>query len=294
MRRSAALPASGDAHLRDIIAYYDHTRYDYDQAWLRGESLAVHFGFYDCQHRRHLEALENTNKVLARLAGITAGERVLDAGCGRGGSAIWLAKHKKAEVVGVTPVRTQVEEAQRQATLSGYSDQLQFLEGDYCETGLSDASFDVVWACESLCHAEDKAAFYQEAARLLRPGGRLIVAEYVRYGRPYAADQERLLLSWLNAWAIPDIDTTEEHTRHIATAGLVDASVQDYTRYTWISLKNLHKISRRWLWADYLLYGLGVRRREQHQNILGSIRQYQALRGGLWYYALLQATKPVL
>ena len=277
--------------LQDIIDYYDQTRFDYNIAWLNAENLAVHFGFYDREHQRHEEALVNTNKVMAREGEIKAGELVLDAGCGKGGSAIWLAKQIGAKVKGVSPVATQIAEARKNAVRLGVGEKVAFEIADYCNTPFADASFDVVWACESLCHAREKKAFYEEAYRVLKPGGRLIIAEYVRRQRPLSKAGERLLLGWLNRWAIPDIDTAAEHQEHAVAAGFKEFELQDYTPYTWISLKNLHKIARRWLWANYVLYFLRIRRRHQHNNIVGSILQYRALKQDCWFYALIKAQK---
>jgi hypothetical protein len=64
------------------IAYYEQTLFDYRTVWLNRSNLAFHFGFHDDEHRAHAEALENTNRTLARVAGIGTGDRVLDAGCG--------------------------------------------------------------------------------------------------------------------------------------------------------------------------------------------------------------------
>ena len=281
-----------ESKFRELIDYYDQTRFDYHIAWVGRENQAVHFGFYDHQAGQHAEALSNTNRVLADLAGIQPGQRVLDAGCGKGGSCLWLARHRQASVVGISPVASQVAEARQNARAAGLEQQLAFHQADYCNTPFENASFDVIWACESLCHASDKEAFFHEAYRLLRPGGRLVVAEYTRPGRPLPGIGETVLLSWLNRWAIPDINTTDEHLQQAQKAGFQNIGIWDYTRYTWISLKNLHKIARRWLWADYLLYGLGFRSRVQHHNILGSIRQFHALEHGLWYYAVITAGKP--
>jgi len=92
-------------------------------------------------------------------------------------------------------------------------DRVAFEQADYTRTPFPAASFDVVWALESLCHAPDKAAFYREAARLLRPGGRLVIAEYVRAARPLSTQREGLLHQWLDGWAIPDLDTRAEHRK---------------------------------------------------------------------------------
>lgn len=278
--------------LQKVIDYYDQTRFDYNVAWLNDDNLAVHFGFYDEQADKHADALKNTNRILADLAKVQASDWVLDAGCGKGGSCFWLARNIGCKAIGISPVSSQIAECKAIAANSDVKDKVDFVEADYRNTAFPDAHFDVVWACESLCHAPQKIDFYREAYRLLKPGGRLIIAEYLRTRRPLQAKEEDLLMSWLNRWAIDDIDTSAEHRQQAESAGFQDVTIDDYTRFTWISLKNLHKISRRWIWIGHVLYRLGIRSKVQHGNQVGSIQQFKALQQGLWYYGLIQAKKP--
>src|SRR5437764_9632507 len=111
----------------------------------------MHFGFWDESTRSHAESLVNLNRVLAREIGIQPGQRVLDAGCGVGGSTIWLARTLEVDVVGITPVAHQVRRARRYAEQQGVADRASFDERDYTATGFAGASFDVVWAMESAC-----------------------------------------------------------------------------------------------------------------------------------------------
>lgn len=283
--------SSEKIEMQDIIDYYDQTRFDYNVAWLNKENLAVHFGFYDEEADKHADALSNTNRILADLASIKEGELVLDAGCGKGGSCFWLVKNRAATTIGISPVPSQIEECQQHAKTNDLEKQAQFQVADYCATPFPDAHFDVVWACESLCHAPQKQNFYKEAYRILKPGGRLVIAEYLRSKRPLIQTEEDLLMSWLNRWAIADIDSKEEHENHAKKEGFIQIRVEDYTPYTWISLKNLHKISRRWLWIGVILRALGIRSKVQHGNQVGSIRQFEALQKGLWYYGVITAVK---
>ncbi|MCH2083152.1 MAG: methyltransferase domain-containing protein [Saprospiraceae bacterium] len=283
--------SSNKKHLQAVIDYYDQTRFDYNVAWLNKENLAVHFGFYDEHADKHADALSNTNRILADLAEVEAGDLVLDAGCGKGGSCFWLAKHRLAKAIGISPVATQIKECRAFAKELNLGDKVQFEIADYCATPFPNEHFDVIWACESLCHAEYKLNFYKEAFRILKPGGRLIIAEYLRTKRTHAIAEEQLLMSWLNRWAIQDIDTKQEHQQHAQMAGFSDIDIADYTSYTWISLKNLNKISKRWLWIGKLLRLLGFRSKLQHGNQVGSIQQFKALNKGLWYYGVITAKK---
>ena len=274
-----------------VIAYYDQTWLDYRLFWLNRRTLSVHFGYTDATTCGHADALLNMNRVLADRAGIQPGACVLDAGCGVGGSSIWLALARGAQVVGITPVASQVARARSFAAMRKLGEQVAFEQADYTHTPFPDASFDVIWALESLCHAPEKAAFYREAARLLRPGGRLVIAEYIRATRPLSVPGERLLHQWLDGWAIPDIDTRAEHLAHAAAAGLTDARIDDITAHTRPSLRRLYELTSWYYPLAVTGRAIGFRSAVQHGNVIGSICQYQALERGLWFYGLLSATK---
>src|SRR5262245_12845374 len=91
-----------------VLYYYNETLPDYLVLWSKTGSRALHFAFDGPAVRSHHEGLDYANDVLANHAGITAGMRVLDAGCGLGGSAAWLALHRRAHVTGVNLVPDQI------------------------------------------------------------------------------------------------------------------------------------------------------------------------------------------
>lgn len=273
------------------IAYYEQTLFDYRTVWQNRRNLAFHFGFHDDEHRGHAEALENTNRTLARIGGIRAGDRVLDAGCGLGGSSFWLAQFLGARVLGITLAQSQVDEASRIAARRGLADKVRFERADFTSTPFPTSSFDVVWAVESLCHAEAKGRFYREAARLLRPGGRLVIAEFIRTTRRLDPHAERVVREWLDGWAIPDLDTEREHIDAAAAAGFSDISLRDCTIFTRPSLRRLYRMAALAGPINEALYRLRVRSQTQHRNVIASVRQYQALGTDSWFYGVLSATR---
>jgi len=282
--------ASGEPRRR-IEAYYDQTWRDYRFLWLNRQNLAFHFGYHDAGTRSHAAALLNTNRTLAARAAIQAGHRVLDAGCGVGGSGLWLARHCEAEVVGVTLVRSQVLQACHLAATQGLAHRAVFVQADYTRTPFPNASFDAVWALESLCHAADKASFYREAARLLRPGGHLVVAEYMRASRQLPAPAERMVREWLDGWAIPDLDTPDEHVAHATAAGLTTVALENFTARARPSLRRLYRIAVASYPFALTARMLRMRSATQHGNVVAALRQFQALERGLWSYGVLSATK---
>jgi|FEC22Drversion2_1045045.scaffolds.fasta_scaffold00718_16 tocopherol O-methyltransferase len=290
--RSADLARRYPNWLDRVVHYYDQTRFDYRTVWHNADNLAFHFGHYGPGIREHAHALSNANQVLASVARIGAGDRVLDAGCGVGGSSLWLARHLAVDVVGITPVEHQVAMAREVASRRGLQHRATFEQADYTRVPFPDGSFDVVWALESLCHAIDKRSFYREALRLLRPGGRLVVAEYVRTTRHFDAETNAWMDEWLAGWSMPDIDTADEHVCAAEDAGFAKVRLVDHTWSTRRSLRRLHKLSIAAWPINQLLHGLGLRSKAQHSNVVASRRQYQLLERGAWFYGIVSATKP--
>ncbi len=83
--------------------------------------------------------------------------------------------------------KKQVERARRYAEQEQVDDAVSFTVADFCDTGLPDASFDVVWAVECVCHSDERDRFFEEAYRVLRENGRLVVTDGFRTDEPLAA-----------------------------------------------------------------------------------------------------------
>lgn len=288
--RSGETVAGGDPCLQDRIrTYYRETQFDYRAAWYSRDSLALHFGYWDSRTRSHAEALQNLNRELAVFMGLRPGQRMLDAGCGIGGSSLWLARHYGARVTGITLAPHQVEQARRASQYSGIK--AGFELADYHSTPFADASFDGYWAMESLCHSPDKPRALREAARLLVPGGRIGIAEYLRAARPLPRKQERGLHDWLDDWAIPDIATEAEWRAWLEQAGFENIRVLDITEHVRPSLRRLQRMAWFWGFGEWLLRLMRLRTAAQHANIRGSRRQGAALTAGSWRYQLITATR---
>lgn len=113
----------------------------------------------------------------AELAGTGPGSRVLDVASGAGTTALLLARELGAEVVGVELGTEAVAQARAAAAQAGLDAAVSFATADAAALPLADASVDAVLCECSLCLFEDKHAAVREMARVLRPGGRIVIAD---------------------------------------------------------------------------------------------------------------------
>jgi len=274
-----------------IVTYYNAAELDYRLVWHLGSQMAMHFGYWDSSTKTLAAALQRENQILAEWARIGRSDCVLDAGCGVGGSAIYLGRKIGCRVLGITLSESQVRTAKRNAARAKVSDLVDFELRDFVATGLPAASFDVVWAVESVCHAEKKMDFLREAHRILRSGGRLIIADGFAIKNELSGDEAALMRSWLEGWAVPSIDTVEQFRSDIRAAGFQVAREQDATDNVLPSSRRLFRLAHlRFL--DYLLYALRLRSKAAHGNVIAARNQYLAVRQGLCGYHIFLGIKP--
>jgi len=280
-------------HNERVIRYYEDTENDYKTIWhhkLDGPP-ALHFGYYDEKARVHKDALYRVNEILADLANVQPGNTVLDAGCGLGHAAIWLAEARGAKATGISIVAQQIEGAKKYVAEKNISN-VDFICADYLQTPFADNSFDVVWCIESVCHALDKSLFYKEAFRILKPGGRLVMADSFRGGRPMTPDNEKLLQQAFSGWEIKDVDTPEEHEAHARKAGFEKVTIRDVSEHVWVSYKNIRRHINTFLWLAYVIYFLRIINKVRLRNVISSGKQSIALQKKAFRYMHLLAVKP--
>ena len=277
----------------EIVAYYDSCEPDYSLVWGLRDHLCMHYGYWEEDTKSLAQAVTRLNEKLAEHGRITATDRVLDAGCGVGGSAIFLARNRGCRVHGITLSAGQVETCRRNAARQGVEHLTRFDRCNYLATGLPAASFDVVWAVESVCYAFDKADFLREAIRVLRPGGRLVLADFFSVpmdGRP--PRDRRLMQKWTRSWAIREYAVTEDFERQMQQAGFRDVVVRDVTSRVAHSVRRLFFYYYPGLFYTHLWQLLGWRNRVQTLNTYSTAYQYRAYRRGLWRYNIVTGTKP--
>lgn len=274
---------------RDIADYYNQTFQHYQFWWKMDRALAVHYGLWHPETRNFIDALENTNVALAKLAEIPVGSRVLDAGCGVGGSAFFLAKTLECRVSGITLSEKQLAYAIDQNAKKNLGHLVDFSLQDYTQTCFPDESFDVVWAIESLTSSPHKNKFAQEAGRILKPGGTLVLADYFR--RPETSDPKGWMELWRLSWSLAPILELADFVNEIQLAGFSLQKNIDVTTNIMPTAKRMYLASLLGALPSFIYNNLFKTSRFAKNHYKSGYYQFKALQQQLWNYRLLSFRK---
>jgi SAM-dependent methyltransferase len=196
-----------------VRQYYDANTWKF---LLAGTQRAIHRELWGPDVRTRAEAAHYAHAlVLHELAPDT--RRVLDLGCGVGAAALYLAKRRPVEVVGVSISPEQVRLAERYAARSrGLAGSVAFVEGDFTALPQTMTGFDLAFSIEAFVHADPAAAYFQQAARALRPGGTLVVIDDVLT----STTTDPRLDDFRAGWRVSSLLTVPEATALASDAGL--------------------------------------------------------------------------
>ena len=165
---------------QDIREFYDASSGLWESIW--GEHM--HHGYYGRNGNYKLDRRQAQIELIEELL-IWAGynkqhvpQNIIDVGCGIGGSTLHLAQKFGSIATGITLSPVQASRAQERAAEIGLDSRVHFEVANALEMPFEDNTFDLVWSLESGEHMPDKTKFIAECYRVLKPGGKMILATW--------------------------------------------------------------------------------------------------------------------
>jgi tocopherol O-methyltransferase len=227
-----------DSLYTQIQDFYDASSGLWEKIW--GEHM--HHGYYGptgSQRKNRRQAQIDLIDECLQWANVNQASDILDCGCGIGGSSLDLAQRFGARVTGITLSPKQANRAGERAAEANLAGEAppcaSFAVADALNTPFPDQSFDFIWSMESGEHMPDKVGFLQECYRLLKPGGKLLMATWCHRpteslaGPLTTAEQQQL--GWIyDVYGLPYVISLPEYEAIAHDCGFRDIHTADWTQ----------------------------------------------------------------
>ncbi len=195
-----------------IREHYDIASPLYKELW----GQHIHHGYWITGKESKEEAAQNLVDLLIQKSGLRRGSKVLDVGCGVGGTSIFLAKEWDCDVTGITISPVQVEMAT--ATAKDLSNPPRFLVDDANDISVQ-GQFDIIWSVEMISHLRDRDNLFRRASELLKSGGKMCITDWWKADGLSEAD-ERKYIQPIEKPMLVALPTLSEYQQYIDAHGL--------------------------------------------------------------------------
>lgn len=219
-----------------IAAFYDRSSKLWESVW--GEHM--HHGYYVPANRTdHVQAqIDLIDQVLTWAGVAPSGDNIpkklVDVGCGIGGSSRHIARKYGCTANGITLSPYQAQRGNELTKEQGLDHLCQFQVADALDMPFQDNTFDLAWSLESGEHMPDKERFVGELFRVTAPGGRIIIVTWchrdLKEGETCLTKREERLLSRINrAYYLPRWCSVHDYVQLMKRNGATDIQREDWS-----------------------------------------------------------------
>ena len=280
-----------DFDTEQIRRYYDRNTSSFVALGQGGSVGAIHRAVWGPGAATREQAFhfveDRIAAVVRRVGSGTVGEaaHAVDLGCGVGASLCYLAGLLPITGTGVTLSPVQVRAARERIAAAGLSGRVTCVEGDFGDLPAGLEAADVAYAIESFVHGPDPARFFAEAARLVRPGGALVICDDVRR-RGGGRKAERSIHRFKRGWHINSLLEAGELQSLAGEAGFDHSSTEDLSPYL-----ELRRARDRAIGAAVAIFGRLPLEDTRFGPLVGGSALQQGLAGGWIGYDLMVFTR---
>lgn len=277
-----------DKYNSAIVDYYDNVQFLYDHVWSK---KGMHYGLWYEDTENRSQAVENTNRFVSQLLEVQSDDFILDAGCGIGESSFFMAMEFGAKVIGITISSKQTQQARKNARKLGLDHLVGFNTMDFNETTFDNSFFDKILGIESSCHAPDKRVFLEEAYRILKLGGRIVIVDGFLLRTNFDTKEEKIYRSLLKGWALQGLSTKEHFRLNLKKAGFKNIRYYDKRNEVLPSSQQIYHIAFFTFPILTLLIFLRLFHKETLGHSISMIRQKAMFDRDMWTYGVFTAEK---
>lgn len=194
-----------------IQEHYDLASPYYRELW----GTHIHHGYWLTGKESKELAAQQLVDLLIQKSGLKRGSKVLDVGCGVGGTSIYLAAELGCDVTGITISPVQVSMAQDAA--KGLKNPPRFLVDDANNISVG-GSFDIIWSVEMISHLSDRDNLFRRAGELLKLGGKMCITDWCR-DESLTDAEVRKYIDPIEEGMLVDLPTLGEYKQHFDNHG---------------------------------------------------------------------------
>jgi len=269
----------------DIVAYFRQSGMGY--SFVHSREGALHMALSETGEFDKRDYDRQAFLVEQRIA-TNSPRRVLELGCGRGYNLARLGSSlHDLELVGIDLTPSHVRAARRSLRRLP---RVQVRQGDFESMPFADASFDAAFSVESLCQATDPQLALKEAARVVRPGGQLVLIDaWRRHSQDsLTPDQRRALGIVEKSMVVGNAVPIAEWISLAEQSGWRLVEREDYSVQVMPNLERFERFARGLL-SRPLLASVASRIAREHllNNVIAGYLMAQSVRQGFHFYGLL-------